>query len=820
MSDKLKVIRIFIGSPGGLDEERQAAHDVVNSVNKSHSEKWGLFFKLLGWENVAPGFVRPQEKINQDLDKCDYFIGVLWNHWGSRPSVDLNGPASGFEEEYLRAKQRKENGLMKDIAIYFKHVDIPAGLAPNESYKKVIDFKQQCIDEKSFLFKEFNGAHEFSSLVREKLEEIGWDQTDIDKFREAGQSDQKIPQTTKENQTLDQEPADSALESQAKDFLINFAKSKSREELMPAEVARLRLIGSSIRFASNDEDIGIGAHDANLIYREFNTEDLSRTEISTLIDVGIVGFSHQNVPLWHWMVKENVHDNWARVKFRALVGREIEQKNALEILTLGDHSIPTLGPVFDKEKSLAFMLSNGKPEAIFDAAVSYLTSKAEVNEIPLIEAAASKCSVARKSKIEGAIVGILARKHPEAALKRLLENEVDKIEKATVDTIFRSPQSLSTSVLIQCLSAKAELVRLRAVEHLYKLREVSDDTAELLLTDSNYEVRLWAAEALKSNGRALEDSVVRASLSVLRRTLGLSLFYDNKKYDEEIYNRYRRRRLEELSYNELFSMAERSSPSDNLPLDVLYQSYRSKSIVDIRNNLEDGFVKWFDSHVAQAVKEGRIASAMEDLLRARAPETLKNVVTSALSALCGHGKPEDIYLVRRVISKYNPSATEDILLYLGRYGDWSDSIGILRLGRSTPPPLGLLQIDTIDLPTQRAAALVKLGKGRIADLLNLEMDDQIRVSIARLLPKKIFNQLGDDVLMRELNRRSDNYRATVALRCIESLSRLRLSRFFQLYKDSPEHGFYNCVHWLDMGVSLPSNEAKRIAGRALESIVS
>ncbi|MFP3648419.1 hypothetical protein, partial [Paraburkholderia sp. SIMBA_054] len=90
-----------------------------------------------------------------------------------------------------------------------------------------------------------------------------------------------------------------------------------------------------------------------------------------------------------------------------------------------------------------------------------------------------------------------------------------------------------------------------------------------------------------------------------------------KKYDEEIYNRYRRRRLEELSYNELFSMAERSSPSDNLPLDVLYQSYRSKSIVDIRNNLEDGFVKWFDSHVAQAVKEGRIASAMEDLLRAR-----------------------------------------------------------------------------------------------------------------------------------------------------------------------------------------------------------
>lgn len=820
MSDKLKVIRIFIGSPGGLDEERQAAHDVVNSVNKSHSERWGLLFKLLGWENVAPGYVRPQEKINQDLDKCEYFIGVLWNHWGSRPTVDLNGPASGFEEEYLRAKQRKENGLMKDIAIYFKHVDIPAGLEPNDSYKKVIEFKQQCIDEKSFLFKEFAGVHDFASLVREKLEEIGWDQTDIDKFRDEGQSDQKIPEATKELQSLVREPEDSALEGLAKEFLINFAKSKSRNELMPAEVARLRLIGSSIRLASNDDDIGIGTHDANLIYREINTEELSRTEISTLIDVGIAGFTHKNVPLWHWMVNENVRDNWARVKFRALVGREIEQKNALEILALGDHSIPTLDPLFDKEKSLAFMLSNGKPEAIFDAAVSYLTNKAEVNEIPLIEAAASKCSVARKSKIEGAIVGILARKHPEAALKRLLDNEVDKIEKATVDNIFRSPQSLSTSVLTQCLSAKPELVRLRAVEHLYKLREVSNEAAELLLTDSNYEVRLWAAEALKSNDRALEDSVVRASLSIPRRTLGLSLFFDSNKFDEEIYNRYRRRRLEELSYSELVLMVQRSSPSDNLPLEVLFQRYRSKTIFDIRKNLEDGFVMWFDSRVAQAVKDGRIGAATEDLLRTRAIDTLKHVVTLTLSALCEHGKPEDIDLVRRTISKYNPNATEDILLYLARYGDWSDAKGILRLGRSTQPPLGLLQIATIDLPTQRASALVKLGKGRIADLLNLEMDDQIRMSIARILPKIIFNQLGDEVLMRELNRRSDNYRAIVALRCVESLSRLRLSSLFQQYKDSPEHGFYNCVHWLDMGISLPSNEAKIIAGRALESIVS
>ncbi len=91
MQENLRLIRVFIGSPGGLEEERQAAHDVVKEINQHNSDHWGSLFKLMGWEEAIPGYRRAQDKINEDLDRCDYFIGVMWDKWGSRPSNDPRG---------------------------------------------------------------------------------------------------------------------------------------------------------------------------------------------------------------------------------------------------------------------------------------------------------------------------------------------------------------------------------------------------------------------------------------------------------------------------------------------------------------------------------------------------------------------------------------------------------------------------------------------------------------------------------------------------------------------------------------------------------
>ena len=34
------------------------------------------FIDLLGWEDRPPGFGRPQEEINEDVDRCELFVGT------------------------------------------------------------------------------------------------------------------------------------------------------------------------------------------------------------------------------------------------------------------------------------------------------------------------------------------------------------------------------------------------------------------------------------------------------------------------------------------------------------------------------------------------------------------------------------------------------------------------------------------------------------------------------------------------------------------------------------------------------------------------
>ena len=179
MPSSIKVVKVFIGSPGGLDTERQAAQRIVSEVNRSHSEHWGCQLKLVGWEETLPGYRRAQSLINQDLDKCEYFVGVLWNHWGSRPDDDESGYTSGFEEEFERARSRIDDGTMKDIALFFRVIPQAQLNDRGPSVTKVIEFKERCVREHKPLFKSFDNPIEFESLFRATIEEIGWREFEI-----------------------------------------------------------------------------------------------------------------------------------------------------------------------------------------------------------------------------------------------------------------------------------------------------------------------------------------------------------------------------------------------------------------------------------------------------------------------------------------------------------------------------------------------------------------------------------------------------------------------------------------------------------------
>jgi hypothetical protein len=117
---QVKMIRVFIASPGDVSMEREAARQVVDEVNRSVALEKGVMLHVVGWETDArPGFGGdPQSLINDqiaDMSQCDLFLGILWNRLGT-PTPRAN---SGTEEEFNRAVEGHRKRGRPEIMFYF-----------------------------------------------------------------------------------------------------------------------------------------------------------------------------------------------------------------------------------------------------------------------------------------------------------------------------------------------------------------------------------------------------------------------------------------------------------------------------------------------------------------------------------------------------------------------------------------------------------------------------------------------------------------------------------------------------------------------------
>jgi hypothetical protein len=125
MPRSLTQYRVFIGSPGGLNDERNKFRDALEKFTKLHAEPSGVLFHPVGWEDTLGGAGRPQELINEDLKQCDYAVFILHDRWGS-PTGD--GHSSGTEEEWELAEQLYKETKLRNVGLFFKNVN-PAQIA-------------------------------------------------------------------------------------------------------------------------------------------------------------------------------------------------------------------------------------------------------------------------------------------------------------------------------------------------------------------------------------------------------------------------------------------------------------------------------------------------------------------------------------------------------------------------------------------------------------------------------------------------------------------------------------------------------------------
>ena len=77
-------IKIFVGSPGGLDSLRKEFRKIVDQYNRLEALPVDVHFEAVGWEDTLPtGLRRGQAVINAELRSCDYALFLLRDRWGT-----------------------------------------------------------------------------------------------------------------------------------------------------------------------------------------------------------------------------------------------------------------------------------------------------------------------------------------------------------------------------------------------------------------------------------------------------------------------------------------------------------------------------------------------------------------------------------------------------------------------------------------------------------------------------------------------------------------------------------------------------------------
>lgn len=172
MPEKITAYRVFIASPGGLDKEREAFRSAINAHNESDAIERGVIFLPIGWEITPGGIGRPQAIINEEVRRCDYFMLVLHDRWGSAPQVGEGAYTSGSEEEFDIARECHKRGTMRQIVVLFKDLDSNQLRDPGPQLDNVLKFREQLEAERSFLFEVFDELSNFERRLQRHL--AGW----------------------------------------------------------------------------------------------------------------------------------------------------------------------------------------------------------------------------------------------------------------------------------------------------------------------------------------------------------------------------------------------------------------------------------------------------------------------------------------------------------------------------------------------------------------------------------------------------------------------------------------------------------------------
>nr|VFJ88168.1 MAG: protein of unknown function (DUF4062) [Candidatus Kentron sp. LFY] len=825
MPSTRKIIRAFLASPGDLREERQAIRGVVDEFNESWANELGYQVELIGWEDTVSRFGRPQHLINQELDQCDLFLGMIWKRWGTPPNHDGEF-SSGFEEEFERSMVRREKTGSPEISLFFKQILDDLMADRGDDLKKVLRFRKKIIDDKKILFQDFSTVRGMETLARKSVTDYVKRVRAEDEPSEPDElRSKRTPSDSGESRKNDKGRESSPLSTEGIGFLDNLVERirqpDSLDALRASDVARFRLLANSISKPGNAE-MNLGVHDINILFTA-RTEGvkLGDTEIRFLTRLGFQHLANENVPLWCWY--SALADSWFDpAVFSSFAGaNENEKIGAISVLTALVLDLPTNDPVINRSWIINVWFSDNSPSKVRTVALGYLAKCGTATDLEIARKEYDRSDHGTSRSALECMIGILLRTgQVNSAQKLVLESQFETLDADLLKSVLAGFEGQKTFALLLGLEHRNPQVRLRATEALHSRGALGVGMAERLTGDSDALVRNEAVKALLQLGKPLDEKEIEKILVQPRKQPGLwgqGLIspVTSDKAGEELFQQYQLDVLKRLSEAELEERVGASLMHNDAAYFALVEKYFRNHGDGLRRNVDDRFGAYFEERIQRTKAAFGDSSASQDLVKkTRDMEEFwrKTLTRRGLNVLCAAQKPEDLQRIRANLRDGYAGASKLDAAYLGKHGEWTD---IPMLANAEGPKLGgtllTMSVDK-EFQAEVAKAITAIGKKHpVSYLLSLEMPAAILKKTIELCAESRFAKISQDALLALFNHESGEVRKAAAVLAVRALPAKRIKSILREYVGSENYRYYNVIHWLDLGASMSRDDARKVA---------
>ena len=600
MSSSLKILRVFLASPGDLGEERDAVRSAVTELNETSAADLGYHIELVGWEETPAAYGRPQDLINPALDRCHLFIGMVWRKWGTPPDTDGRF-TSGFEEEFERSMSRREQSDSPDIALFFKEISKQLMEDPGDELKRVLAFRDQIIADKKILFQKFSTAYEMETLARKC---IGAYVRRVASAEESsGPHKPGAERTGNDSKTGSQVSSPLLPEGFAflKRLVDGMEQGHAIEDLTEADVARFRLLANSVSKPGND-DMDLGAHDLNILYlAHANGMPLGERELDCLARLGFHHLRFENVPLWHWY--SSLPHPHKSVFLSSVAGaNDDEIVGAIRVLDVLSIDLPTGPEPVTRKLLLDNWFSDESSTRVRSAALSYLTRMGTADDYAIVKREYDKSEPETSLRSLNCMLQILLRTgQPTSAPQLVLKSQVESLDSDTLATVLDGFENLEPTALLNGLDHRNPDVRRRSLQLLVARGSIDQKIVQQLCQDADASIRYASIAALSKLGRSLTEDeakeiLIRPQKSPLFGGLLGSTFPSDSE-GEEHFARYRSDALRKLPETALTKHVDTSRGHDHDAFFTRAEKFFAKHGDELRRDVDDTFSGYFQERV-------------------------------------------------------------------------------------------------------------------------------------------------------------------------------------------------------------------------------